>query len=247
MKFKKLWLKEKDMDNKMSSTAKFCKDKNFLKISQAKTKIKSIKREIKDFKECFNKMDGYGIEITQNSFIKFVKEEDYKNLLKIEDQIRKLYENLLKGKCSKKYICKNIDTIKKNLNKGDFEEIVIFYNPFKRDNPFYIKFPFVCFYEDDEKRDNFIYNIGKFKDEKLKDKSIDFAYYLQKHITIHHFEKERSLDLYELNRDIGEIEVKSDIISILKRIDEYLFKVESDFYADMEQKQYEKNQREKAR
>ena len=117
------------MDNKMSSTAKFCKDKKFLKISQVKTKIKSIKREIKDFKECFNKMDGYGIEIGQNSFINFVKEEDYKNLLKIEDQIKKLYVNLLKGKCTKKYIYKNIDTIKKNLNHGEFEEINVFYNP----------------------------------------------------------------------------------------------------------------------
>ena len=44
-----------------------------------------------------------------------------------------------------------------------------------------------------------------------------------------------------------EIEVKSDIHSILKRIDEYKHKVESDFYADMEEKQYEKNQMEKAR
>ena len=97
------------------------------------------------------------------------------------------------------------------------------------------------------KKENFIYNIGKFKDEKLKDKSIDFAYYLKKYITIHHFEKERSYDLYEINRDIEEIEVKSDIISILKRIDEYKYKVESDFYVDVEQKQYEKNQKEKAR
>ena len=140
----------------MSSTAKFCKDKKFLKISQAKTKIKSIKREIKDFKECFNKMDGYGIEITQNSYINFVKEEDYKNLLKIEDQIKKLYENLLKGKCTKKYIYKNIDTINKNLNNGEFEEIYIFYNPYKSDNPFYINFPYICFYEDDEKRELYL-------------------------------------------------------------------------------------------
>ena len=114
------------MDNKMPSTAKFCKNKKILKISQAKLNIKYIKREVKILEECFKNLDGYGIEIGQNSFINFGKEKDYTNLLKIEDQIKKLYELLLKEKCTKKYIYKKIDTINKNLNDGEFEEINIF-------------------------------------------------------------------------------------------------------------------------
>ena len=47
------------MDNKMSSTAKFCK------IKQAKTKITFIKREIKEFKEHFKNLEGYQLKLTK--------------------------------------------------------------------------------------------------------------------------------------------------------------------------------------
>ena len=107
-----------------------------------------------------------------------------------------------------KNIYENIVAIKKKLNKAEFEHIKVFYNTKESYNPFYIKFPYVCFYKDDEKRDNFIYNIGKFKDDKLKDKSISLTDYLKKNITIHHYEKERSFDLYDIKIAIKEIETK---------------------------------------
>ena len=92
----------------MSSTAKF------LKRSQAKTKIKYIKKEILCLKEKFMKLEGYRIEISQNSYILFNKEKDYLNLLKIENQTRYLFKDLFQGRCDKKEIYNNIDVIKKN-------------------------------------------------------------------------------------------------------------------------------------
>ena len=110
----------------MSSTAKFCENKKFLKISQAKTKIKYIKREINKLKEDFKKLEGYTIEIGQNSFIAFNKEKDYTDLLKIEYQIKELFTVLLIGKCTKKYIYKKFNAITKYLNNCELEEINIF-------------------------------------------------------------------------------------------------------------------------
>ena len=113
------------MCNKMTSTAKFCEKKKFLKRTQAKTKIKYIKKEILSLKEKFMKSKGYRIEICQNSYILFNKEKDYLNLLKIENQIRYLFKDLFQGKCDKKEIYNNIDVIKKiyvivNLKKLKF-------------------------------------------------------------------------------------------------------------------------------
>ena len=176
-------------------------------------------------------MEGYTIEIDQDSFINFTKEKDYTDLLKIEDQIRNLLQLLLKGKCTKKYVNKKIDTITKYLDDCYFEEINIFYNPFKihnmfeSNNPFNIKLPYICFSENDEKRYNLNYYIGKFKDEKLNEKSHDFGFYLKKYLTIYHYDKERSYDLFSINRDIEEIKKKSDILYVLKRIDEYQYNV----------------------
>ena len=195
----------------MSSTAKFCK------IKQAKTKIKFIKREIKEFKEHFKNLEGYTIEIDQDSFINFTKEKDYTDLLKIEDQVKNLFQLLLKGKCTKKYVNKKINTITKYLDDCSFEEINIFYSPFESNNPFNIKFPNICFFENGEKRDDLNYYIAKFKDEKLEVKSQDFMYYLKKYLTNYRYDKERSYDLFSINRDIKEIKEKSDILCVLKK------------------------------
>ena len=136
----------------MPSTAKFCKNIKFLKISHAKTKIKYIKKERNKLKEDFKKLEGYTIEIGQNSFITFNKEKDYTDLMKIEYQIQELFKVLSNGKCTKKYIYTKFNSITKYLNNCELEEINIFYNPFKNDNPFNITFPYICFYENEEKK-----------------------------------------------------------------------------------------------
>ena len=156
------------MDNKMSSTAKFCEKKKFLKRSQAKTKIKYIKKEILSLKEKFMKLEEYRIEISHNSYILFNKEKDYLNLLEIENQIRYLFKDLFQGKCDKKEIYNNIDVIKKNLYTCELEEVEIFYNPYESENPFRVKFPFICFYEDEEKKDNLNYCIKNLKMKNWK-------------------------------------------------------------------------------
>ena len=161
----------------MSSTAKFCENKKFLKRSQVKTKIKYIKREINNLKEDFMKLEGYTIEIGPNCFITFNKEKDYTDLLKIEYQIQELFKVLLIGKCTKKYIYKKFNAITKYLNNCELEEINIFYNPFKSDNPFNITFPYICFNENEEKKDNLNFSIKKFKDEKLEKKSHNLGFF----------------------------------------------------------------------
>ena len=117
------------------------------------------------------KLEGYRIEISQNSYILFNKEKDYLNLLKIENQIRYLFKDIFQGKCDKKEIYNNIDVIKKKLNESELEKIEIFYNPYESENPFRVKFPYICFYEDEEKKDDLYYSIKKFKDKKLEKKS----------------------------------------------------------------------------
>ena len=163
------------------------------------------------------------------------------NLLKIENQIRYFFKDLIQGKCDKKVIYNNIDVIKKNLNNCELEEIEIFYNPYESENPFGVKFPYICFYEDEEKKDNLNYSIKKFKDEKLEMKSYNLELIFKNTIIINYYQKERSRVLFSIKSEMDE---KTDIHFILRLIDEYKNKVD-EYYFDMEEKQGEENERNK--
>ena len=183
------------------------------------------------------KLEGYRIEISQNSYILFNKEKDYLNLLKIENQIRYLFKDLFQGQCDKKEIYKNIDAIK-NLNNCELEEIEIFYNPYESENPFRVKFPYICFYEDEEKKDNLNYSIKKFKDEKLEMKSHNLGHIFKNTIIINYYQKERSRDLFTIKGEMDkmdemdEMDENTDIYNILKLIDEYKDKDEDEYYLE---------------
>ena len=110
-------------------------------------------------KKKFLKLKGYRIEVSENSFILFENEEDYMNIFCLEKVIFDFINNLLFNKDKDKdkgndvrvyFRLSLIDKYLKSLPK--FRKIKIFYDHRKSENPFEIKFPFICSFEDYSKR-----------------------------------------------------------------------------------------------
>ena len=144
------------MDNKMSSVAKLCK--------QMKHKVKKEKIEAENLKimKEFLEMEGYRIEVSEKSFILFEDEEHYMNILCLEIVIFDFINNLLysedEGKEARVYF--RLSSIRKYLkNLPRFRIIKIFYDDKKCENPFKIKFPFISYFEDDDKNEEYYHKI----------------------------------------------------------------------------------------
>ena len=240
------------MCNKMSSAAKYCEKKilnkkpgikKFLKRSQVNNKIYCIKKEELSLKEDFLKLKGFRIEVSQNSYILFENEEEYLKLLKIESNIKDSIKDIFNGKCKKERIYSHLDSIKKNIKKSTIEEIIIFYNPYKNMNPFRIEFPFICYYDDEEKEDNLLHEIRKNKDKKLEVKNQKLKDLISNSIIINYFRKNRARDLFRI---MEKIDNKSDIVYTTFLIDKYADKNEMDIYSEMEEEEVKKNEWKKA-
>ena len=161
---------EKEMVNKMSSAAKFCKK------MKHKVKKVNIGDEIFKIKKKFLKLEGYRIEVSENSFILFENEEDYINIFYLEKVIFDFINNLLNNKEKDKdlrvyFRLSLIEKYLKSLLK--FRNIKIFYDKRKCENPFGIKFPFISTFENYSKRKKYynkLMNLHReYKDELVQD------------------------------------------------------------------------------
>ena len=137
------------MVNKMPSTAKFCK--------KMKRKVKKINVEAENLKikKKFLKLEGYRIEVSENSFILFENEEDYMNIFYLEKVIFDFINNLLFNKDKDKDVrvyfrLSLIEKYLKSLPK--FRKIKIFYEYRKCEDPFRTKFRFISSFENYSKR-----------------------------------------------------------------------------------------------
>ena len=133
----------------MPSNAKFCK-KNEMQIKKMKREAELLK-----IRKEFLEMEGYRIEVAENSFILFENEEDYLNIFYLEKVIFDFINNLLYNEDKDKEIriyfrLSLIEKYLKSLPK--FRKIKIFYDDTNYENPFKIKFPFICCFEDLDKR-----------------------------------------------------------------------------------------------
>ena len=137
------------MVNKMSTNAKFSK--------KIKSKVKTNREAIfLKKKEKFLKMEGYRIEVAENSLILFEKEEDYLNILYLEKVLFDFINNLLFNKDKDKEIRIYLSLIEKYLKSlPKYRKIKIFYDESEYENPFKIKFPFICYLDDPLKREEY--------------------------------------------------------------------------------------------
>ena len=151
------------MDKKMTYTEKFSKKK--------KHKEKIEAENLKIMKE-FLKMEGYRIEVSERSFILFEDEEHYKNVFYLEKVIFDFINNLLysedRGKEIRVYFHLLIKKYLGSLER--FRTIKIFYDDTKCENPFKIKFPFISYFEDIDKKQEYYHKIKELHRTKNKGK-----------------------------------------------------------------------------
>ena len=127
------------MCNKMSSTAKLSK--------KMRKKISVLK--------------GYSVEVSENSFILFENEQDYLNLFYLEKVVFDLINNILYNKDIDKEIriyfgLTLINEYLKSLPK--YRKIIIICDA-SCENSFEKNFPFICCFEDCEKRGEYLKEI----------------------------------------------------------------------------------------
>ena len=152
------------MDKKMTYTEKFSKKK--------KHKEKIEAENLKIMKE-FLKIEGYRIEVSERSFILFEDEEHYMNVFYLEKVIFDFINNLLYsediGKEIRVYF--RLSLIKKYLESLERCRIIkIFYVDTKCENPFKIKFPFISYFEDNDKKQEYYHKIKELHRTKKKGK-----------------------------------------------------------------------------
>ena len=189
----------------MPSTAKLSKK------MKRKEKVKEILAEILEIKKKFLKLEGYRIEVSKNSFILFENEQDYLNLFYLEKVVFDFINNLLYNKDKDKEIriyfrLTLIYNYLKSLPK--YRKIKIFYDT-RYENPFKIKFPFICCFEDLDKRKVYLDEIkvffrhrnndGKnengrqfYEGESLYEKYRKLINLLYKRIDIEHFKRKKN-------------------------------------------------------
>ena len=140
-----------------------------------KHKVKKEKIEAENLKimKEFLEMEGYRIEVAENSFILFENEEFYMNIFYLEKVIFDFINNLLysedRGKEVRVYF--RLLLIEKYLKSlPRFRIIKIFYDDTKCENPFKIMFPFISYFEDIDKKQEYYHKIKELHRTKNKHK-----------------------------------------------------------------------------
>ena len=230
------------MVNKMSSASKFEKrnarlDKKsstakFLKRNVIQNKINVIKNDVLKIKEDFWKLKRYRIEVCEYSYILFENEQEYLKIFKLENIIEDFIEDLIYGKCKeKKRIYSHLSLIKKYLKNFPMKKIKILYNPHKNRNPFGIKFPYICYFDDEEKEDDLLYELRKYEDETLNVKYDKLKDLISERLYLQYYKKFRIIDAFNI---IEHFYSKSNILHILLLIHHYFYNCETDLYSEME-------------
>ena len=126
--------KEKDMDNKMTSSARYCKEK-------MKRKAKE-RRDVEVMKErrAFLKMEGYRFKVDECSYILFESEEDYFILYCLE---KDFYNNLFFEQ-EEIILFYRLSMIEKYIEGLSKIKIKVLYDEKKIENSFRVKFPNIC-------------------------------------------------------------------------------------------------------
>ena len=150
----------------MSSAAKLSK-----KMKRKEIKINAENMKIK---KKFLKLKGYRIEVAENSYILFENEQDYLNFIYLEKVVFDFINNLLYNKDldKKLRIYFRLTLINNYLESFiNYPEIKIFYDV-RYENPFHVKFPFICCFEDLDKRGEYLKEIEILGRGKVKSKCV---------------------------------------------------------------------------
>ena len=142
-------------------------------------------------------MEGYRIEVAENSYILFEKEEDYLKMFYLEKVLFDFFKNLSliqdkdedededKDRELRIRLKFRLSLIEKYISSLPRFNITIFYDNGKFQNPLEIKFPNVsCFGMWCGKADNILDDISELGDESLEDKYLDFYNLMEKLIHI---------------------------------------------------------------
>ena len=203
-----------------------------LNVKQSLIKIKCFQNKIKEFEEDI-KSDNYTIEVDEHSYINFTKEKNYEDLLVIEEGMKCLYNNMTK--VSKKGLSLLIDQLTKCFQLFRIRFILLFYDQRSASNPFQIQYNYLYFFLFEEAvKDSFMYEVKKFKDKKLKRNARYLLKYLEE-FPVAHYQKYKTQDYYQIRRDIENIKNKSDILGVLKLIEEAENKEDRGYYEDYRQ------------
>ena len=125
---KKIWFKEKEMVNKISSAAKY-----------GGRNVKISKYIILSFLE-----KGYFVKIDYNNFLLFEKEEDYLNLLYLERMISDLINDIKFEREEKEIkVSVRLALITKFIEKTNKIMLGSFYEKYENKNVYEIKFPYL--------------------------------------------------------------------------------------------------------
>ena len=156
------------MDNKMSSTAKSCKENN---------------KKICIKKEKFMKLEGYRIKVGEDTYILFKNEAFYLQMLYLEKVYFDIYKQLFNNKEVLPLIFRlnTLEIYLKYFMKYYHSiQIKVFYDRRKYENPLKIKFPNLTWRVDEDRKEEIEEEIDNFENLQLSEAFIYHDYLLGK-------------------------------------------------------------------